>query len=179
MDLPLSERDVAHETFFFSSWDHDRAWRTSCHAAPSWFSMTVPTLADPGLAPAGQHELILTTLVPYRTASGWRTDKERMTEHVLDMAERHVSGLRDRIRLLETATPRTMERYTRNTAGAIYGWELSPSQVGPGRLSQRLPIEGLHLAGHWTQPGGGIYGVVTSGIQTARQVLARDRAAPR
>jgi prolycopene isomerase len=102
-----------------------------------------------------------------------------MTEHVVDMAERHVAGLRDRIRLLETATPRTMERYTRNRAGAIYGWELSPSQVGPGRLSHRLPVEGLHLAGHWTQPGGGIYGVVTSGIQSAREVLDRSDAATR
>ena len=179
VDLPLSERDVAHETFFYSSWDHDSAWRTSCDAAPSWFSMTVPTLADPGLAPAGEHQLILTTLVPYQTAAGWRVDKARMTEHVVDMAERHVAGLRDRIRLLETATPRTMERYTRNRAGAIYGWELSPSQVGPGRLSHRLPVEGLHLAGHWTQPGGGIYGVVTSGIQSAREVLDRSDAITR
>jgi prolycopene isomerase len=179
VDIPLSERDLAHETFFYSSWDHDHAWRTSCEAAPTWFSMTVPTLADPGLAPEGEHQLILTTLVPYATPSGWRADKARMTERIVDMAERHVAGLRDRIRLLETATPRTMERYTRNTAGAIYGWELSPSQVGPGRLSHSLPVEGLHLAGHWTQPGGGIYGVVTSGIQTAREVLARGEAASR
>jgi prolycopene isomerase len=64
-----------------------------------------------------------------------------------------------------------MERYTRNTAGAIYGWELSPEQVGPARLGPQTPIEGLQLVGHWTQPGGGIYGVVSSGIQAARSAL--------
>ena len=102
-----------------------------------------------------------------------------MTARMLELADQQLRGLREEARLVESGTPRTMERYTRNTAGAIYGWELSPSQVGPGRLSHRLPVEGLHLAGHWTQPGGGIYGVVTSGIQSAREVLDRSEAVTR
>ena len=32
-------------------------------------------------------------------------------------------------------------------------------------------MAGLVLVGHWTQPGGGITGVVTSGVQTARALL--------
>jgi prolycopene isomerase len=67
-----------------------------------------------------------------------------------------------------------MERYTRNTQGAIYGWELSPSQVGPGRPGIQSPVAGLHLVGHWTQPGGGVSGVVSSGIQAARAVLGYE-----
>ena len=43
------------------------------------------------------------------------------------------------------------------------------------RLENDTPIEGLHLVGHWTRPGGGIYGVVASGIRTARQILGFER----
>jgi prolycopene isomerase len=64
-----------------------------------------------------------------------------------------------------------MERYTRNSDGAIYGWALAPDQVGPGRPANETPLPGLWLAGHWAQPGGGIYGVVTSGLTAARGIL--------
>ena len=83
----------------------------------------------------------------------------------------------ERLTFAEGATPRTMERYTRNTDGAIYGWAVSPGQVGPGRPANRTPIRGLLLAGHWTQPGGGIYGVVTSGVGAAREALGFTRDA--
>ena len=169
--LPLSERDTCHETFLYSSFDHDQAFQTSLAGEPSWLSVTVPTLADPGLAPAGQHLLILTTLVPHAAESHWRTGKQRLTARMLELAGRHFPGLGDRLEFVESGTPRTLERYTRNRNGALYGWELSPAQVGSGRLSGATPIPGLRLVGHWTQPGGGVYGVVSSGIVTARSVL--------
>jgi prolycopene isomerase len=170
-DLPLTQDTTCHETFLFPSLDHDEAYRGSCGGNPSWLSITVPTLADPGLAPEGTHLLVLTTLVPHRVDGGWRAQKERMTARMLELADQQLRGLREEARLVESGTPRTMERYTRNTAGAIYGWELSPAQVGPARLGPRTPVGGLYLVGHWTQPGGGIYGVVSSGIQTALSVL--------
>jgi prolycopene isomerase len=169
--LPLDPRDSCHETFLYASFDHDQAHRSSLAGDPSWLSVTVPTLADPGLAPPGQHLFILTTLVPYGEASRWRTGKNRLTDRLLERAGRHFRGLGERLEFVESGTPRTLERYTRNTDGALYGWELSPSQVGSGRLSGATPIAGLRLVGHWTQPGGGVYGVVSSGIVTARSVL--------
>jgi prolycopene isomerase len=170
-ELPMEKRTTCHETFFFPSADHDESFRGSAAGDPSWFSVTVPTLADPGLAPEGIQLLVLTTLVPHQVAAGWRAEKEHMTKRMLTLADRQLGGLRERIRYVESGTPRTMERYTRNSAGAIYGWEPSPEQVGPARLGARTPVEGLQLVGHWTQPGGGIYGVVSSGIQAARSAL--------
>jgi prolycopene isomerase len=169
--LPLSERDNCHETILYSSIEHDQAWRSSLAGDPSWLSVTVPTLADPGLAPAGEHLLILTTLIPYGAQASWRKGKDALTARLLELAERQFPGLRGRLEFVESGTPRTLERYTRNTEGALYGWELSPAQVGSGRLSSATPIPGLRLVGHWTQPGGGVYGVVSSGIITARSVL--------
>jgi len=62
-----------------------------------------------------------------------------------------------------------MERYRLNLTGAIYGWEVSPKQVGRGRLPYKTPIRGLVLSGHWTQSGG-VYGVIASGLQAAQEV---------
>lgn len=165
-----------HETFYFPESDHDLAYAASLSGRPDWFTLTVPTLADPSLAPEGEELFVLTTLVPYATPSGWGNEKERTTEHLLDLAEQRIPGFRAGMRFHEAATPCTMERYTLNRSGAIYGWALSPKQVGPGRLDVRTPIEGLYLAGHWTRPGGGIYGVVMSGMQSARAILDDQKA---
>jgi prolycopene isomerase len=86
-------------------------------------------------------------------------------------AAKRFPGLRESLLFAEGGTPRTMERYTRNSDGAIYGWALSPEQIGPGRPANETPLPGLWLAGHWAQPGGGVYGVVTSGVNAARGIL--------
>jgi phytoene dehydrogenase-like protein len=169
--MDLAAAGLCHESFQFAGIDHDHAWSTTLAAAPEWLSMTVPTLIDASLAPEGQHTVVLTTLMPYDGAPSWRAEKKRGVERMLEQVERRVPGFARHVRFAEGGTPRTMERYTRNTAGAIYGWELSPAQVGPARLAATMPIDGLHLAGHWTRPGGGIYGVVLSGIDAATHVL--------
>lgn len=64
-----------------------------------------------------------------------------------------------------------MERYTLNLTGSIYGWEQSIQQSGRNRLGHITPIKGLYLAGHWTQPSGGIPGVTVSGLRTASLIL--------
>jgi len=173
--LPLSEESACHETLLYASLDHEDAHRSSLAGKPNWLSVTIPTLADPSLAPNGEQLMILTTLLPYQNAGGWKSSKLPMLGRLIDLADKRFSGLKESIVFSEGGSPRTMERYTRNRSGALYGWELSPSHVGPGRLEGLTPIKGLHLAGHWTQPGGGIYGVVFSGIQTAHSALGVDR----
>jgi prolycopene isomerase len=174
LDLPPH---AGHETFLYGGWDHDRAYAGSCAGNPDWLTVTLPSLSDPGLAPGGQQILILTTLVAADASDDWRGDKQRLCEAMLERADRHLPGLSSGLRFAEAGTPRTLERYTRNTGGALYGWELSPSQVGPGRPGIETPVAGLELAGHWTLPGGGIYGVMSSGIDAARRALGLGREA--
>jgi prolycopene isomerase len=90
---------------------------------------------------------------------------------MFDIASRHIPNLKQHILFIEAGSPRTMERYTLNAFGAAYGWEISPHQIGPGRLSNQSPIPNLYFSGHWTEPGGGIYAVSVSGIRTAQLVF--------
>jgi prolycopene isomerase len=169
--LDLAAADLAHETFLYPGPDHEAAHASGLHGEPSWLSLTVPTLVDASLAPEGQHLVVLTTLVGAQQSAAWHELKEPWMESLLVRAERRLPGLRASLRYAEAATPRTMERYTRNSGGAIYGFDVTPAQVGPGRLDNRAPLPGLYFAGHWTRPGGGVAGVVRSGLRTAGLVL--------
>lgn len=170
---------LAHENFLWSGPDHDAHAAAAAAGRTDWLTLTIPSLADPGLAPPGEHAIVLTTLLPFDAAPSWRDAKAAFGERLLDRAETLAPGLRRSLTFFESATPRTLERYTRNERGAIYGFEHSPDQIGPGRLALRSPIEGLLLAGHWSRPGGGIYGVVMSGVETARAIAGVPSGAAR
>ncbi len=176
-DLDLAAAGATHEMFFYKQWDHDVDYENALSGKISRIGFTVPSLSDPTLAPPGDHVFTITVLLPYDLGLSWRSEKEFFTDLLLTEAEDVFPGLRDHLRFSEGATPRTMERYTRNLRGAMYGWDLRPSQVGPMRLDASPPIAGLHLAGHWTVPGGGIYGVCQSGVHAAQNVLGYKREA--
>jgi phytoene dehydrogenase-like protein len=114
--------------------------------APLW--ATVPTLLDPALAPHGEH------LVVARSTGD--PDEETLLAR---LDARFGGGLRlvDSVRV-----------------DAPFGWEESVASAGSRRLSQRTPVRGLYLAGHWTQPGSGTYRAILSGMHAARAVLAES-----
>lgn len=168
-ELPLE--GWPHETFCYAHYDHDENWRETLAGTPSWFSATVPTHIDPDLAPPGQHLMTLTTLAPYRSREFWQKQKPNFLEALLKRAETVFPGLRGSLRYAEAGTPHTMQRYTENRAGALYGFALSPRQVGSGRPDFRTPLAGLFLAGHWSRPGGGVYGAALSGKRCADEIL--------
>jgi phytoene dehydrogenase-like protein len=175
--LDFAASGVGHETFYYATSDHEAAWRRTLAGEPDWWTLTVPSLVDSALAPAGEQVFTITTLMPYAPAERWRRDKEAHTERLLAAADARIPGLREATVFAEGGTPRTMERYTRNSDGAIYGWALSPEQVGPGRPAAGMPVPGLFLAGHWARPGGGVYGVMDSGVEAVRAALdLPDRA---
>lgn len=67
----------------------------------------------------------------------------------------------------------TLESYTGNRRGAIYGWAVTPDQTGTKRLAHPTPVEGLYLSGAWTHEGPGSFRVLLSGFMTMRLVLQR------
>ncbi len=166
--------DCRHESFFFSHYDHERHFQDACEGIPQWLSVTVPTHTDPSLAPEGTHGVVLTTLATHEASVSWRMRKQEYKARLLEQAQRWLPGLTDSMLFSEAGTPRTMERYTLNHRGAAYGWAAKPRQVGPGRPGAKTPVEGLYLAGHWSSPGGGVYGAALSGIQAAQAILGVD-----
>jgi prolycopene isomerase len=91
-------------------------------------------------------------------------------------AEAYFPRLRGKLTFLFDLGPEQFEAITGNPKGSAYGWEQTPEQSGIRRLNIKTPVPGLYLAGHWTMPGGGIAGVVTSGRLCARAILQGHKA---
>jgi phytoene dehydrogenase-like protein len=75
--------------------------------------------------------------------------------------------VRERIEICETGTPHTMQRYSLNPQGSIYGYASSPTSHSIHRPDARTSVPGLYLAGAWTFPGPGFTGTMVSGYRTA------------
>ena len=101
----------------------------------------------------------------------YKLKKDEFADILIKRAEKIVPGLTNYIKIKEIATPLTMERYTGNYKGAIYGWSQELSQSGVKRLRQITKINNLYLASAWSFPGGGIAGVLYGGEQVARKIL--------
>jgi prolycopene isomerase len=169
--LPVQEMDVAPDNFLFGHWDHDDTWQDVGAGVPGGMWASIPTLADPSLAPAGEHVVIMTSLAPYEAPS----TPERFAEQVVArFDEGLLPGLRDELTHLEAAGPADIERHTGNSRGAIYGWAVTPRQSASKRLGHASPVPGLWLSGHWTEEGPGSFRTVLSGLTTARMILAAD-----
>lgn len=170
-DLDLKSLGVGHELFCYADFNHDKNYAKTQQGKVTWISITAPTLVDSNLAPTGEHLLMLTTLLPYHAVDSWKQAKSKYLQDMLSLANKTIPDLENHILYIEGGSPSTMQRYTQNYQGAAYGWDVTPAQVGPARIQNKSPLKGLYFAGHWTSPGGGVYGVSVSGVQAAQKVL--------
>lgn len=174
-DLDLIQAGAHHEAFYYNEINHQVNYDNAQLGNVSWLSITVPTLVDKSLAPEGEHLVVLTALANFEQADDWSLAKAEYMEKMLDFAESKFDGLKSHILFIESGSPATLHRYTLNHKGAAYGWAVTPEQMGANRIANKSPIEGLYFAGHWTTPGGGVYGVSYSGVQTAQKILGLTR----
>ncbi|MBU49963.1 MAG: hypothetical protein CL920_14850 [Deltaproteobacteria bacterium] len=138
-----------------------------------WMFVSKPTLKDPSLAP--NNGQILATMLGYGGPLGpnidWKAQKAHAAERILKRLEARSPGLRDHIVISATASPSTIQRYTGNHHGHMYGWTSNTSHSGTRRPGYTTALPGLYLTGHWTRPGSGVPAVTLSGLQTADEAL--------
>ena len=174
-DLDLVQAGAHHEAFYYDELSHAVNYENALQGEISWLSITVPTLIDKSLAPEGEHLVMLTALADFSHSEDWKQTKAEYTDKMLDFADSKIKGLKSHILFIESGSPATMQRYTLNHKGAAYGWAVTPEQVGANRVANKAPVDGLYFAGHWTTPGGGVYGVSYSGMQTAQAILGLNK----
>lgn len=83
-----------------------------------------------------------------------------------------IPGIDEHIEYCEIGTATTVERYTLNPLGAVYGFAQSLKRSGKKIES---PITNLHFASAWTQTGGGFSGAIFSGYLCAMDVIRKTR----
>lgn len=175
-DLPMHERSLTHENIILDSLDYIKCFEQFEASDPKSFVITIPSLTDPSIAPQGKHVVSILTFIQY-TQEFPPEKKEFFKNLLITSACDNIPGLDKHILFAEAASPLTFELYTSNHKGASLGWELSPAQSGYKRPAHRSPVvRGLYHAGHWTRPGGGVYGTIVSGRQAVQLILGYKKA---
>ena len=143
--------------------------------------ITVPSIHDATLAPAGQHVLsAIVQYAPYELAGGWEQGRARLLEVALGALERYSPGLRQQVVAAQLLTPADIEREFRIAGGHWHHGELALDQFlslrpVPGAAQYAMPVRGLYLCGAGCHPGGGVMG--HAGRNAARVIVAGRRAA--
>lgn len=125
------------------------------YSAPS-FAISTPSLMtnDASDRPEGRQLIELLTVADHRRfhalkigdARTYRAAKKAIFDRMLDILERdYLPGLRKHLVVQMTGSPTTNERFVLSPEGNSYGSELTPENVGPGRLDWRSSIPGLHF----------------------------------
>jgi prolycopene isomerase len=138
--------------------------------APDTYYMLLPSLVDRSAAPEGSHCLCLSLPCPQEIYPA-RRYRHLVRGFLEKAAETRFPRLKGKLEFLFDLCPENLAAISGNPEGSAYGWAQLPDQSGVKRLNIRTPVPGLYLAGHWSMPGGGIAGVITSGRLSANAVL--------
>jgi len=141
-----------------------------------FMEVTIPTLSDPSLAPAGAHVMsIHTQFAPYKLKSGdWDSRREELGDAIVDALAEYAPNLKELIVGRRVFTPLDLERTFGLTGGHIHHGEMSLDQLFAfrpfiGAAQYRTPVKGLYLCGAGTHPGGGVTGA--PGFNASREVI--------
>jgi phytoene dehydrogenase-like protein len=162
--------DIAEHslTLWFGSNDHDAIYRRIQSGLPADIDhLVIVRPPDPARGAC----ITLIHLVKQQPGVAWHDEKKRIADAMIKKATEVLGDFTPRIRVRETASPDTFERYTGNTAGAMYGFENASDLYGRSKLPFTTYIPNLFQAGHWTKAGGGIYNVMASGKAVADMIL--------
>lgn len=160
----------------------ERAYDAAKHGGVStrpYLEAVIPSLADPGLAPAGKHVMSVSVqYAPYKLKDGQWTDarREALGDGVVNLLAEHAPDLKRLIRHRQVLTPADLEARYGLPEGQLYQGELTLDQAlfmrpVPGWAHSATPVEGLYLCGAGSHPGGGIAG--GAGVLAAKAILKK------
>lgn len=138
----------------------------------------IPSVTDPGLAPAGQHTLSLgVQQLPLNLADGdWHSRKEEWADKVMEVYFRYAPNIRDHILGRHVITPLDLQETYNISGGNIFHASMVGTENNfdqrpiPEAGHYRTPISGYYLCGSGSHPGGGVSGA--PGHNAAKRILA-------
>lgn len=145
------------------------------HSANPVAEITIPSLHDDSLAPAGQHVLsAIVQWAPRELKAGWSEAKMKFQDIVIDTIAAYAPGIREQIVHAELLTPEDIESEFRITGGHWHHAELALDQSVmmrpvPGAAQYATPVNGLWICGAGCHPGGGVMG--SAGRNAAQALL--------
>jgi phytoene dehydrogenase-like protein len=141
-----------------------------------WIELTIPSIADPSLAPAGQHVVsAYVQYAPYQLrGTTWDAERDRLGDVATRTIARYAPGFEASVVARDVITPLDLERTYGLTGGHIFHGELALDQLFITRpllgwARYATPIRHLYLCGSGTHPGTGLNG--RSGALAAKEIV--------
>jgi|CXWL01.1.fsa_nt_gi phytoene dehydrogenase-like protein len=137
-----------------------------------FLELYLPTVMDPGLAPAGRHLASgFVQYVPHTFRVGsWTSRREEVERLVIAELARVTTNLPAAIEAIGVQGPGDIATGTGIAGGHPFHFDCLPHLLWDHRLPYRTPMPGVYLCGAGTHPGGGVTGV--NGRNAALAVLA-------
>lgn len=133
---------------------------------------------DPIYAPPGKSVVVLHS---YSDINIWPKDqaeylkmKEEKAKELISLAANVIPELADprNVEVMEIITPATLEEFTMNQGGVIYGFYTSVDQWQ--KIPNDTPIDNIFAASNWTQAWFGVGSGQINGWRAARLILDRE-----
>ena len=179
IDCPTTEVGINSSHIFVNKTDYDIYYNNIKNGNYNNlnFCMACYDKLDPDLNKHGAFLNLATvdfaTNWPERGTEEYKTKKAEITQLLLNELYAMFPKIKEHIQVIELGTPRTMERYTNNSNGSIYGWAQNIHQSGFNRLSFKTPFNNAIIVGAWSFPCGGYSGAIFSGYLGAQRLLSK------
>jgi len=121
------------------------------------------------MAPSGHYAVTIYTVAPDTLAEGsWSSRREELSDKLVEVAERHIPGLRQHTKTRLILTPEDFRLRTHLKHHSFGG---VPPVIGNKPPTHKTPIHGLWFIGAQSESGGGVVNVMTGAQKTVRQIL--------
>ncbi|MFO7614108.1 MAG: NAD(P)/FAD-dependent oxidoreductase [Bacteroidales bacterium] len=139
---------------------------------------------DPTLAPEGKTLLS----VSFNTDYGdywidlYQSDRQEydrakgdFAEKIIGILEQRVTGIREKIEVIDISTPATINRYTNSWKGSAQGWFPGKNLVARFPVKMQLPgLKNFYYSSHWSVPGGGLPVSIKSARDLAQTICHQN-----
>jgi all-trans-retinol 13,14-reductase len=176
-DIDLRDHGYgSYNIWHLEQWGMNKMWKEQAEGNfdNPWIFMSTPTLHtdEPGTTPEkGMHILEIASYIEYEpfkkkkdvAYKDYLKFKQDISNKMIDLVEKkYIPNLRKHIAVQVVGTPVTNEDFCKATRGNAYGSNMTPEQVGPGRLKADTPWKNFHWC-NASSGWAGMYGTVSTG----------------
>ena len=101
-------------------------------------------------------------------------EKEKLAGEIIEILDRKIKGIKDKIEMIDVVTPATFIRYTGNWRGSIQGWQSENIFKSNPFKRELRGLSHFYMCGQWVEPGGGVPTAALSGRNLIQIICKRD-----
>lgn len=142
-------------------------------------SIFSPSVVEDGITPEGYSSVILQCMCSGKWMNNWGNGdkiiynnlKEKVTDQIMELFDEALPELVDKVEYMESATPKTYERYTLNSDGAFSAWSWVPKKsfFNNINVNSKTPIKNLYCCSAWSYKIGGMVSTMISARDIAKR----------